>query len=215
MDWKEIKKILIKEKATLILGLVLILIGIIIGAVVNLLRNLIGVEIKVEATATLIVGVCTVIVGVKKISTTVEQSNKNTFINTITIARKEYMITLRKTVTEFCIAAEREDNKKLKELSYKLKMLMNPACDDYEHWDRKAIKMIDTIVEATNKKKHVNEFVTLMQSWIALEWGGMTAEGKQGSISEKEKQILRNKYYLIYTKWIEKKDNGQKQHTAI
>jgi len=44
-----------------------------------------------------------------------------------------------------------------------------------------------------------------MQSWIALEWGGMTAEGKQGSISEKEKQILRNKYYLIYTKWIEKR----------
>lgn len=152
MDWKEIKKILIKEKATLILVPVLILIGIIIGAVVNLLGNLIGVEIKVESIATLIVGVCTVIVGVKKISTTVEQSNKNTFINTITIARKEYMITLRKTVTEFCIAAENKDNTKLKELSYKLKMLMNPACDDYEHWDRKAIKMIDTIVEATNKK---------------------------------------------------------------
>ena len=208
MDWKEIKKILIKEKATLILGLVLILIGIIIGAVVNLLGNLIGVEIKVEATATLIVGVCTVIVGVKKISTTVEQSNKNTFINTITIARKEYMITLRKTVTEFCIAAEREDNKKLKELSYKLKMLMNPACDDYEHWDRKAIKMIDTIVEATNKKKHVNEFVTLMQSWLALEWGGMREECKHGIMSEEQVKELQKKYYLQYKNFIELEYNG-------
>ena len=46
-------------------------------------------------------------------SATIKQSSKNTFINTITIARKEYMTELRKAVEEFCVTAERNDNDKL------------------------------------------------------------------------------------------------------
>lgn len=129
------------------------------------------------------------------------------------------MITLRKAVTEFCIAAENKDNKKLKELSYKLKMLMNPAGDDYGHWDREAIKMIDNIVKANdktdNKANDKDMFVTLMQSWLALEWGGMREECKHGIMSEEQVKELQKKYYLQYKNFIEQKNNEQKQHNAI
>ena len=44
-----------------------------------------------EITVTLIGITLTFIVGVINIIVTLRQSNKNTFINTITIARKEYL----------------------------------------------------------------------------------------------------------------------------
>ena len=77
-----------------------------------------------EAQAILIVGVFTVITAANQI----RASNKKTFINTITIARKEYIATFRKVVSEFCASAESKDNNntRLIELSYHLKMFMNP-----------------------------------------------------------------------------------------
>ena len=142
-------------------------------------------------------------------SATIKQSSKNTFINTITIARKEYIAELRKAVEEFCVTAERNDNDKLKELSYKLKLLMNPADKDNEHWDRKAIEMIDKIVQAENKAEEIDRFITLMQSWLALEWHGMRYEAKKGIMSKEDKKTLLKTEYDNYIKWIEEKDNGQ------
>ncbi len=71
----------------------------------------------------------TLAVSLTNIFVTLRQSNKNTFINTITIARKEYLTELRKAVAEFCAIAitEKEDNSKLVKLSYQLKLYMNPA----------------------------------------------------------------------------------------
>ena len=150
----------------------------------------------------------TFLVGVINIFQTKILSKKNTFINTITIARKEYMITLRKTVTEFCIAIESKDNKKLKELSYQLKMLMNPAGDDSGHWDRKAIKMIDKFVQADYKANDIYMFVTLMQSWLALEWRGMREECKHGIMSKKKVKKLQKEYYQQYKNFIKLEYNG-------
>ena len=163
---------------------------------------------KLKLEATLIVGILTAFVSTMKISATIKQSSKNTFINTITIARKEYMAELRKAVEEFCVTAERNDNEKLKELSYKLKLLMNPADKDNEHWDRKAIEMIDKIVQAENKTEDIDSFITLMQSWLALEWHGMREEAKKGIMSKEDKKTLLDTEYSKYTKWIEEKDNG-------
>ncbi|MFC2297957.1 MAG: hypothetical protein ACFNKM_05390 [Prevotella nigrescens] len=75
-----------------------------------------------EAQAIFIVGVFTVITAANQI----RASNKKTFINTITIARKEYIATLRKVVSEFCASAESKDNNntRLIELSYHLKMVL-------------------------------------------------------------------------------------------
>ena len=75
-----------------------------------------------EAQAILIVGVFTVITAANQI----RASNKKTFINTITIARKEYIATLRKVVSEFCASAESKDNNntRLIELSCHLKMVL-------------------------------------------------------------------------------------------
>ena len=162
-----------------------------------------------QVEATLIVGIVAAFVSTMEFSATIKQSSKNTFINTITIARKEYMAELRKAVEEFCVTAERNDNDKLKELSYKLKLLMNPADKDNEHWDRKAIEMIDKIVQAENKAEEIDRFITLMQSWLALEWHGMRYEAKKGIISKEEKKSLQKTEYDNYIKWIEEKDNGQ------
>ena len=164
---------------------------------------------KLKLEGTLIVGILTAFVSTMEISATIKQSSKNTFINTITIARKEYMAELRKAVEEFCVTAERNDNDKLKELSYKLKLLMNPADKDNEHWDRKAIEMIDKIVQAENKTEDIDSFITLMQSWLALEWHGMREEAKKGIMSKEDKKTLLDTEYSKYTEWMEKKDNGQ------
>ena len=164
---------------------------------------------KLKLEATLIVGIIVAFVSTMEISATIKQSSKNTFINTITIARKEYMAELRKAVEEFCVTAERNDNEKLKELSYKLKLLMNPADKDNEHWDRKAIEMIDKIVQAENKTEYIDRFITLMQSWLALEWHGMREEAKKGIMSKEDKKNLLDTEYSKYTEWMKEKDNGQ------
>ncbi len=162
-----------------------------------------------QVGATLIIGIVAAFASTKNNSTTIKQSSKNTFINTITIARKEYMAELRKAVEEFCVTAERNDNGKLKELSYKLKLLMNPADKDNEHWDRKAIEMIDKIVQVENKTEDIDRFITLMQSWLAIEWYGMREEAEKGIMSKEDKKTLLDTEYSKYTKWIEEKDNGQ------
>lgn len=205
MDWIKIKNIRC-EKVQNILFVIVILFLLLLGIVI-FLTKIVGIE---QGMATLITGVLTISVSAMEISATIKQSSKNTFINTITIARKEYMAELRKAVEEFCVTAERNDNGKLKELSYKLKLLMNPADKDNEHWDRKAIEMIDKIVQAENKAEDIDKFITLMQTWLALEWRGMREETKKGIMSKEDKKTLLDNEYNKYTKWIEEKDNGQK-----
>ena len=204
MDWKKITNIDRKEKENILIVIaILSLIG--IGIEIFLMEKL-GLG-PVEAT--LITGVITTFASTINMSATIKQSSKNTFINTITIARKEYMTELRKAVEEFCVTAERNDNDKLKELSYKLKLLMNPADKGNEHWDRKAIEMIDKIVQAENKAEEIDRFITLMQSWFAIEWHGMREEAKKGIMSKEDKKTLQKTEYDNYIKWIEEKDNGQ------
>ena len=202
MDCIKITNICRKEKEN-------ILIVIAILAVIGM-ENFLMVKLGLGSVeATLIVGILTAFASTINISATIKQSSKNTFINTITIARKEYMVELRKAVEEFCVTAERNDNDKLKELSYKLKLLMNPADKDNELWDRKAIEMIDKIVQAENKAEEIDRFITLMQSWLTLEWHGMRYEAKKGIMSKEEKKTLQKTEYDNYIKWIEEKDNGQ------
>ena len=204
MDWIKINNICWKKIENILFVIAIIsLIG--IGIEIFLMEKL-GLG-PVEAT--LIMGVITTFASTINISATIKQSSKNTFINTITIARKEYMVELRKAVEEFCVTAERNDNDKLKELSYKLKLLMNPADKDNEHWDRKAIEMIDKIVQAENKTEDIDSFITLMQSWLALERHGMREEAKKGIMSKEDKKTLLDTEYSKYTEWMEKKDNGQ------
>ena len=204
MDWIKITNIDRKEKENILIVIaILLLLG--MGIEIFLIEKL-GIG-PVEVT--LIIGILTAFVSTMNITTTIKQSSKNTFINTITIARKEYMAELRKAVEEFCVTAERNDNDKLKELSYKLKLLMNPADEDNEHWDRKAIEMIDKIVQVENKAEDIDRFITLMQSWLALEWHGMREEAKKGIMSKEDKKTLLDTEYSKYTKWMEEKDNGQ------
>ena len=204
MNWIKINNIRWKKIENILFVIAIIsLIG--IGIEIFLMEKL-GLG-PVEVT--LIIGIVTAFVSTKKISATIKQSSKNTFINTITIARKEYMAELRKAVEEFCVTAERNDNDRLKELSYKLKLLMNPADKDNEHWDRKAIEMIDKIVQAENKTEDLDSFITLMQSWLALEWHGMREEAKKGIMSKEDKKTLLDTEYSKYTEWMKGKDNGQ------
>lgn len=204
MDWIKINNIRWK-KIENIFNVIIIFLLLGIGIEIFLSEK-VGIG-PVEVT--LIIGILTAFVSTMNITTTIKQSSKNTFINTITIARKEYMAELRKAVEEFCVTAERNDNDKLKELSYKLKLLMNPADKDNELWDRKAIEMIDKILQAENKEDDIDKFITLMQSWLTLEWHGMRKEAKKGIMSEDDVINLRNAEYKKYKEWIKQKDNGQ------
>ena len=204
MDWIKINNIR-RKKIGNIFNVIFIFLLLGIGIEIFLSEK-VGIG---QVGATLIIGIVAAFASTKNNSTTIKQSSKNTFINTITIARKEYMAELRKAIEEFCVTAERNDNEKLKELSYKLKLLMNPADKDNEHWDRKAIEMIDKIVQVENKTEDIDRFITLMQSWLAIEWYGMREEAKKGIMSTEDKKTLLDTEYSKYTKWIEEKDNGQ------
>lgn len=135
------------------------------------------------------------IVGCVNVWVTLRRSNKNAFIRTITNARKEYLVKLRKQVAEFCAIADSEnkdqDKIKLRSLSYQLKTLMNPS----EKWDKETIELIDEILQSEDKKTKIDEFLISMQLWFALEWEGMTAESKHGVLSKKRKKKLRESYY--------------------
>ena len=204
MDWIKINNICWK-KIENILFVIAIFLLLALGIEILLIEKL-----RISSVeATLIMGIITTFANTINMSATIKQSSKNTFINTITIARKEYMAELRKAVEEFCVTAERNDNDKLKELSYKLKLLMNPADEGNEHWDRKAIEMIDKIVQAENKAEEIDRFITLMQSWFAIEWHGMREEAKKGIMSKEDKKTLLDTEYSKYKKWMEKKNNGQ------
>ena len=85
---------------------------------------------------------------------------------------------------------------------------MNPA--SYPNcWDGEAVEMIDKIIQVENNKGDVDKFLALMQSWLALEWRGMTDESKQGTISKKKKQKLRDKYYSDFLGYTKQKNDGQ------
>ena len=112
MDWIKINNICWKKIENILFVIAIIsLIGI---GIEIFLTEKVGIG---QVEATLIVGIIVAFVSTMEISATIKQSSKNTFINTITIARKEYMAELRKAVEEFCVTAERNDNDELKELS--------------------------------------------------------------------------------------------------
>jgi hypothetical protein len=132
----------------------------------------------------------------------IRKSRKTTFINTVTMARKAYMDELRKLVAEFCAIAKANNKNeyKLNELSFQLKMMMNPA-GFINWWDDEAITLIDEIVEH-KQEDDIKQFVALMQSWLALEWHGMANEGKFGVLNDHQKDALRKKFYLEYKKYV-------------
>jgi hypothetical protein len=142
----------------------------------------------------------TVILSIINVIFTVRMFRKKTFFNTVTKARKEYFFELRKLITEFCYLATTDPNKpRLKELSYQMKLMMNPA--GYEKWDREAVRLINETVNSNGQQSIVDELEKLMQSWFALEWHGMMKETQKGVLSDIEKEEIRNKYYREYEKY--------------
>jgi hypothetical protein len=87
----------------------------------------------------------------------------------------------------------------LEKTGYTLKLMMNPAKFRYK-WDGEAVELIDNIMKNKNQAD-VDELVKLMQSWLALEWYGMMKEAKNGILSDKEKNRLRNEHYTQYKKY--------------
>lgn len=124
-----------------------------------------------ETKVTLIGILLTFLIGVINVIITLRQSRKSDFINTVTVARKEYQIILREAVAEFCATVINENQnktEKLIELSFQMKALMNPA-SYIGWWDCEAVELIDKIVQGENNGENVDKFMALMQSWLALE----------------------------------------------
>ncbi|GHT41143.1 hypothetical protein AGMMS49965_10490 [Bacteroidia bacterium] len=146
--------------------------------------------------------ILTFIIGVVNVVVTVTNNNKNLFINTVTNARKEYFQELRKLVAEFAFIATNtdvDDNQKLEQLAFQIKLMMNPAKFP-ECWDGYAVNLIDEIIENPKEKENeIQQLVALMQSWLALEWHGMMTEGKGGNLTEKEKVALRKKHWKEFS----------------
>ncbi len=145
--------------------------------------------------------ILTFLIGIANLVITIRISRKKFFIETITNVRKEYIVDLRELVNEFCIIAttDNRDSHKLTALSYKLKLMMNPANKEKtsNKWDLEAVRLIDSIMKESNNKE-VDRFIVLMQSWLSLEWQGMVGEAKKGFLKNKTKDKLRNDAYSNY-----------------
>jgi hypothetical protein len=142
---------------------------------------------------------------------------KNKFIETVTVARKEYLKELRDLVAEFCSLAlsekkgendemDRKNEKELMDKCLKIKLFMNPA-GYVDWWDGEAVKLIDRILQGTDqetRQENVEDLLALMQSWFALEWHGLMNEGIKGNLTSIEKDELRNKFWEEYEQYIRK-----------
>jgi hypothetical protein len=148
--------------------------------------------------ATLVSAILAFIAAIANIIVTVKNARKRDFIGVVTKVRHEYIQKLRKLVAEFCALATAQQP--LDEVKYHLKLMMNPAGPPavYEKWDGKAVELINKI-DGSNQTG-IDDLIKLMQSWLALEWEGMMREAKKGTLTEEEKNELRNKYYKQYTK---------------
>jgi hypothetical protein len=142
------------------------------------------------------------------------KSRRESFINTVTIARKEYIEQTRKSAADFIAAAiavskNRKDIKhrmKMRETGAGIKLRLNPM--RYAGlWDGELNKLICCIENSQSKKK-IREFIALMQSLLALEWKGMMDEGTRGVLSEDEKLRLRYNFWRQYLDYKEKTKNG-------
>lgn len=144
--------------------------------------------------------ILTFIIGIINVVVTIRSNNKSAFITTVTNARKEYIQLLRDLVAEFAYSAATYDYYRCKKLVYQLKLMMNPASSIGGEWDNKAVNLIEEIVNGKNEK--VDEFVMLMQSWLALEWDGITNESKRGILLRENKNKLRKRYWKEYKKYL-------------
>ena len=161
-----------------------------------------------EQNVILIGIISTFVIGVINVVVTVTQNRKNSFLEIVTKSRKEYINRLRELVASFCTVAtlfdEKNDKKKLIELAYQLKVMMNPA--GYIKWDREAVVLIDCILESRHKKD-IDNFLALMESWLALEWHGMMNEGRYGKLKGTKKSKLRNEFHTEYETYNKSENN--------
>ena len=83
MDWIKITNIYRKEKGNILIVIAIFLL-LALGIEILLIEKL-----RISSVeATLIIGIVSAFAGTMKISATIKQSSKSTFINTITIARR-------------------------------------------------------------------------------------------------------------------------------
>jgi hypothetical protein len=145
----------------------------------------------------------TFVVGIINVIFTVRMFQKKTFLKAVTAHRMKYLEKLRALMAKFCYLATTKPKKsRLKELGYQMKLMMNPAGD--KELDRKAVKLIDSVINRTNQKKRqraVNTLEKLMQSWFVLEWNGIKKEAQKGVLTDIEIKELRNKILREYEKY--------------
>ncbi|MDR1273222.1 MAG: hypothetical protein LBK12_01605 [Odoribacteraceae bacterium] len=143
---------------------------------------------------------------------------KDKFIETITVARRDYVKELRDVITDFCaLAWEGGKTNELRKLSIKIKLLMNPARFT-DTWDGRAVELINSILaqqdtlQFAQQKENIYDLLALMQSWFALEWDGFMSEGKKGILTERKKDKLRRQCWKEYKQQKKEREKKNKKN---
>jgi hypothetical protein len=153
----------------------------------------------------------TFIVGITNLIVILTNSNKTTFINSITTSRIKYIQELRNTIAELCslvtsyksriskldYADHFELLKQTNKLKYQIRLFLNPA-DEY--WDNKILELTNQIVikDDIDPQNKIDELIVITQFLLKLEWEGVKRESEKGIISEIEKREMYNKYVELY-----------------
>lgn len=137
-------------------------------------------------------------------------SQKTSFINTVTASRIRWIEIIRNNVSEFCglihhisLTPLKEDEmkpfvEKIDRLRFVIKLQLNRS----DNFDKKIIEKINLIPDLTDPKrnseltKEINELIELTQDLLKLEWEGVKEESKKGDLTKKRKKELYEKYLL-------------------
>lgn len=166
----------------------------------------------------------TFLVGVTNLILTIRNSTKTTFITAITNSRIKYIQEIRNYISDFCgliysynIRLKDIDPDKLFELhkqadktKYLIRLYLNP---EDKYWDDKIIKLLDEILQLTDKKPNekIEELITITQYLLKLEWEGAKLESEKGILSKLEKQELYNKYENLHKEFVNANSKNDKK----
>lgn len=142
---------------------------------------------------------------------TLKNNRKNIFINSVTNSRIKYIQEIRNNISEFCgivhsycFFGGKLDDKNLFDLQthadktkYLIRLYLNP---EDKFWDEKIIKLLDEILELTDKNptEKIDELILITQYLLKLEWEGAKLESEKGILKKSEKEKLYRKYVDLY-----------------
>ncbi|HXP48690.1 MAG TPA: hypothetical protein VN922_01985 [Bacteroidia bacterium] len=164
------------------------------------------------STAQIILPILSTLFSAGAIYFSYHAANKNTYVNTITSSRKEWMDRVKGYVSEFSALLyhlqRNEDSindsmpilEKVNILKERIILELNPSEPIFDKQIIQIVKTLPGLYASDEKKKDftekIDELTFLTQHLLKFEWNGIKKEAEQGSLLKEQKDKLLSEYIL-------------------